>query len=110
MLGFNGALIAGDIAAKSLLGRSWWAPLIGLAISSLIVVLSAAFSAQKLSLGPPPLDFYSAYGAEGDLQLLSDLNQAIGENNRTLVRKDRSLGYTYAALLGTLIYSVAILA
>ena len=40
LLGFNGALIVVDITLKKGLGKWWWAPLIGLALSSILCLWS----------------------------------------------------------------------
>ncbi|MHB8531464.1 MAG: hypothetical protein ACYDC2_01970 [Solirubrobacteraceae bacterium] len=40
IVGFNGALVAATIAAKSLLGHYWYTPFFGLGLSTLILLAS----------------------------------------------------------------------
>jgi hypothetical protein len=62
-LGFNGALLAADIAAKDLLGRYWWTPLIGITVATLLCLrpalgLRGDFK-QNTDLGPGAVAFYA---------------------------------------------------
>lgn len=98
-LGFTGALLAVDIAAKDLLGAAWWTPLIALglaAICCLSPTLGIGFGfARKTDLGPDPVAFYSAYGSRPSRaarqQLLSELVAAFARNAQRLHAKKRAL-------------------
>ncbi len=76
VLGFNGALIAADIAAQPLLHFWWWTPLPFLAVASFRCFRSI-FSKETL-LGPSALAFYADYGGQtarlAREQLLADLD------------------------------------
>jgi hypothetical protein len=98
-LGFTGALLAVDIAAKDLLGAAWWTPLIAIglaAASCLSPTLGIGFGfARNTDLGPDPVAFYSTYGSHPSRaarqQLLSELVAAFAMNAQRLRAKQRAL-------------------
>jgi hypothetical protein len=75
LLAFNGALLGGTLAAKTFLGYYWWTPLIVVALAT-GPCLWSVFK-KTSAFGPPALEFYKEFGAQGPLrartQLLSDL-------------------------------------
>ena len=98
-LGFTGALLAVDIAAKDLLGAAWWTPLIALglaAICCLSPTLGIGFGfARNTDLGPDPVAFCSTYDSRpasaAREQLLADLVAAFASNAQRLRAKQRAL-------------------
>ncbi len=109
VLGINGALAGADLAARSLFGGEWWIPLPGLAISA--AILLGVRRGLRVEIGPSPHGFYAAYGggpeAAVNVQLLSDLDDVLKTNDRTLLRKERRLAAAIAALLATIVYSTS---
>lgn len=93
VLGFNGALIAADIAAQPLLRFWWWAPLPFLATASFRCFRSI-FSKETL-LGPSALAFYADYGGQtarlAREQLLADLDDNRKKNAQRSADKARVL-------------------
>jgi hypothetical protein len=93
LLGFNGALVVADLAAKDLIHRLWWAPLPGLAVSiALCLAVSARYAFEQ---GPDPAAFYTSVGGQPPAvalaQLLADLRSAYTTNLVPLERKWRLL-------------------
>jgi hypothetical protein len=81
LLAFNGALLGGTLAAKSLLGYYWWTPFVGVGLSA-IPCLWSVFK-KTSAFGPQALCFYREFGAEGlrsRTQLLSDLDDTFSFN------------------------------
>ncbi len=82
LLAFNGALLGGTLAAKSLLGHYWWVPLVvvGLATGPCLWSVFEKTSA----FGPSALVFYQEFGGTGPLkartQLLADLDDTFKFN------------------------------
>jgi hypothetical protein len=93
VLGFNGALIAADIAAQTVLGRWWWTPLPFVAFAS-FRCFGAIFE-KDTYLGPEALQFYATYGGQsaraGREQLLADLDVAFKANTQRAAEKTRVL-------------------
>lgn len=93
VLGFNGALVAADVAAQAILGRWWWMPLPFIACASILCFRS--IFGKDTSLGPETLDFYAAYGGQdgraGREQLLVDLDAAFRANAKRAAEKARIL-------------------
>lgn len=108
ILGVNGALIGADLAARGAFGGGWWIPLPGLAISA--AILLGLRRGLRVEIGPSPRWFYARYGGEPDaavsVQLLSDLDDVLKMNDRTLLRKERRLAAAIVALLATVAYSI----
>jgi hypothetical protein len=98
-LGFTGALLAVDIAAKDLLGAAWWTPLIAIGLTAaccLSPTLGIGFGfARDTDLGPDPIAFCSTYDRRparaAREQLLADLVAAFSSNARRLRAKQRAL-------------------
>lgn len=82
LLGFNGALLGGTLAAKTLLGHYWWTPLIAVAAAA-GPCLWSVFK-KTSAFGPRALEFYEEFGVQGPLkartQLLSDLDDTFDFN------------------------------
>ena len=98
-LGFNGALLAVDVAARSLLGPYWWAPLIALGLATLCclgpaLAVGSSFT-RNADLGPPANAFYRIYVGQSSAcareQLLDDLDTAFLNNARRVRAKQRAL-------------------
>jgi hypothetical protein len=66
LLAFNGALLGGTLAAKTLLGYYWWAPLIVVALAT-GPCLWSVFK-KTSAFGPPALRFYKEFGAPRSTQ------------------------------------------
>lgn len=108
ILGFNGALLAADIAAKDILGTLWWAPIPVVVVSAFFCLLST-FSPDT-DLGPQALRFYETYGGSAapvaQLQLLADLDTAFRHNaDRVKTKRNR-----LRRALGTLVVGLAVAA
>lgn len=105
-LGFVGALLAVDIAAKDLLGVAWWVVLIALGAAAcccLGTVLGIGVGvARDPDFGPDPSGFYVRYaGARSSVareQLLTDLVAAFANNASRLHTKRRALRTSLAVL------------
>ncbi len=113
LLGLDGALTAADLAAKDVLGGGWWLPLPGLALSA--AILLGLRRGLRLEYGPSPRSLYDASLGQPTLrfavhQLLSDLDDALRRNDRTLIRKERRLAFAVMAIVMTIAYTVAALA
>jgi hypothetical protein len=98
-LGFSGALLAADLAAKGALGAFWWMPLPVLSVAALCCLgptlgLGVNF-ARGTDLGPIADAVYRAYGAgpapEACEQLLFDLCRAFSNDTYRLRAKERAL-------------------
>jgi hypothetical protein len=103
VLAFNGALLAADVAAKDILGRWWWVPIVALGLATLICLRSVLN--KESDLGPLASTFYETYGAyegersvEARKQLLSDLGAAFEENAQRVKTKTRTLRQALAIL------------
>jgi hypothetical protein len=108
LLAFNGALLAADIAAKSVLSTWWWTPLPFLAVATTLCLWSTF--AKDTDLGPRALDFYATYGGlsagAARLQLLADLDTSFEENGIRVKQK----GALLRLALGTLTVGLVIAA
>jgi hypothetical protein len=98
-LGFSGALLAADLAAKGALGEFWWMPLPVLGVAAVCCLgptlgLGVNFT-RGTDLGPIADVVYRAYGAEPGPeaceQLLFDLCGAFSNNAYRLRAKGRAL-------------------
>lgn len=93
ILAFIGALLAADIAAKSILGIWWWTPLVGIGIAT-IPCARSIFTPDTL-LGPRSYQFYADYGGHPSgvarKQLLTDLDTASLANLARVKTKRRCL-------------------
>ncbi len=110
-LGFAGALLAVDLAAKDLLGAAWWALLIAIgtaAVCCLRPALALGFDGvHDTDLGPDPVVFHAAFASRPPRvaceQLLTDLASAYARNVRRHHAKQRALRSALVArMLGVL--------
>ena len=107
LLGFDGALLAANLAAKDLLkDHPWWLPLPGLGIS--IVLCLAVSREYQHDAGPDPAGFYANFGGQTPTvalaQLLADLRDSRERNAPRLTRKRRLL----SAALGMVLLTAAV--
>jgi hypothetical protein len=93
VLGFNGALIAADVAAQPFLRFWWWSPLPFVAFAS-FRCFTAIFQKETL-LGPAALKFYATFGGQtaraAREQLLADLDATRLKNTERAADKSRAL-------------------
>ena len=112
LLAFNGALLAADVAAKDVLGPSWWAVLPFLAGSAALCLRSAF--AKNTDLGPSALRFYASYGGnpatEARKQLLADLDESFGKNATRVAAKSRDLRYALGILTAGIVIAAPLIA
>jgi hypothetical protein len=112
VLAFNGALLGGDLAAKTLLGYFWWAPLITVGVAT-APCLWSVFK-KSSAFGPQALDFYESFGGLGALnartQLLSDLDDTFRFNAQRVKWKVRRLQASLASLIVGLVASALLIA
>ncbi|MGC2373524.1 MAG: hypothetical protein WA484_06595 [Solirubrobacteraceae bacterium] len=117
-LGFSGALLAADLAARSVLGAFWWMPLLVLSVAALCCLgptlgLGIDF-ARGTDLGPIADDVYRVYRAEPASeaceQLLFDLYRAFSNNASRLRAKERALWLAVVILVTGLPISAAFIA
>jgi len=114
-LGFAGALLAADIAAKDVLGAAWWTPLVAIGLATaccLVPALGLGLGfAYDTDLGPDAASFYSAYrpgpSRPGREQLLADLSTAFARNARRLRAKRTALRIALVVLTVGLASSAA---
>lgn len=113
-LGFNGALLAADLAARDALGVLWRMPL-AVIVTATLCCLSPTLGlgvdlTRSIDLGPKADVFYLAYGNDPTLaareQLLSDLGRAFSGNARRLRAKERALHAAMSILAVGLTLSV----
>jgi hypothetical protein len=116
-LGFTGALLAADVAAKDLLGVAWWTPLVAIGLATaccLSPALGIGFGfARDTDLGPDPVSFYATYASRPSRaareQLLRDLVSAFARNAHRLRAKQRALRLSLVILvLGLVASTVAV--
>lgn len=116
-LGFSGALLAANLAAKNVLGAFWWVPMIILGAATLCCLgpalrLGVDF-ARGTDLGPNANAFYKNYGADPSRapreQLLADLDQALSSNAQRLRAKERALRTVVVTLVVGLPLSIALI-
>jgi hypothetical protein len=104
ILAFNGALLAADIAARGLLHRWWWTPLVGV-LPATVLCLWSVFE-KEANLGPLGTTFYRGYGhlpsVLGRKQLLADMGDAFEDNAGRIEWKIRRLRLALGILLGVL--------
>jgi hypothetical protein len=91
ILGFTGLTLGALVAAGSSLGKFWWLPSIGLALSALFSAL--AIRNREFDQGPDLRAFYDTWGgsslAEANAAMLSELLGAAARNRGVLVWKGR---------------------
>jgi hypothetical protein len=89
LLGFNGALIAANVALKDSLHHLWWLPLPGVAASILLCLMVSR--QYEFEAGPPAAEFYATYGgqtsAKALAQLIADLEASFLHNLGALADK-----------------------
>jgi hypothetical protein len=98
-LGFNGALLAADVAARGLLGAYWWVPLIAVGLATLCCLRPALAIgpnfARPTDFGPLADEFYRTFAdgpsTVGREQMLDDLSKAFANNARRFAAKQRAL-------------------
>jgi hypothetical protein len=92
-LAFLGALLAVDVAAKDLLHKWWWTPLIGVAVA-MVPCLISIFAAPP-QLGPRIVPFYERFGGyeskAARTQLLADMYASFRANGIRVRGKRRRL-------------------
>jgi hypothetical protein len=126
IVGFNGALVAATIGAKSLLGHYWFTPLFGLGLSTLILIFSLfggldrrlsklekAPRRASFDVGIEAAPYYEAFSGrkapEGRERLLGDLAEAFRANASRLKAKRARLQWAIAVLIiGLLVASILI--
>jgi hypothetical protein len=116
-LGFTGALVAADIAAKDVLGHSWWTPLVGLLIAAAFCLRPALGIGKNVAadtdLGPGADTFYFTYGGQPSRlareQLLADLGAAFETNAGRIRAKRGALRAALVILVAGLIGSAAVI-
>jgi hypothetical protein len=112
MLGFNGALVAADVAAKDVLGTWWWTPLPFVLLTALLCAKSIL--AKDTSLGPAALVFFSNYGGQSSKlareQLLADLDVAYKSNSERAAEKAGNLRGALAVLAAGLVIAGSLIA
>lgn len=88
-LAFLGALLAVDVAAKGLLGKWWWTPLLGVGAATVPCLMSIFAGAPQL--GPRIIPFYERYGGHESrvarTQLLADMYASFGKNGVRVGKK-----------------------
>jgi hypothetical protein len=100
LLAFNGALVAADIAAKTLLHDEWWTILPAVGFSTLLCLRSAL--ARTSDVGIEAYEFFRQFGAGPSLDtreaLLADLDIAFKANAKRVRLKTWSLRIALASL------------
>jgi hypothetical protein len=100
LLAFNGALVAADIAAKSLLRDEWWTILPAVGFSTLLCLRSAL--AKTSDVGIEAYESFRQFGAGPSLDtreaLLADLDIAFKANANRVRLKTWSLRIALASL------------
>jgi hypothetical protein len=107
LVGLNGALLAADLAAKELLGVLWWTPLLVLAFSTALLLVTLFGADRKgYDLSVRAAVFYESEATKNAIParelLLAELDNAFGFNVERLTRKRRRLQGALAALLAGL--------
>jgi hypothetical protein len=103
LLGFNGALVAANVALKDSLHHLWWLPLPGIVISIAMCLLVSRH--YEFEAGPPAALFYAAYGGQTSVnalaQLVADLDFSFQHNLGPLTEKRKWFGRALVTLLAT---------
>jgi hypothetical protein len=116
-LGFTGALLAADIAARDLLGAAWWTPLIAIGLATACCLgpaLGVGFGLfRHTDLGPNASAFYTTYGDKPSRaareQMLTDLAAAYARNARQVRAKQHALRTSLMILvIGLLVSATAV--
>lgn len=112
VLGFNGALVAADVAAKGVLDSWWWTPLPFVLIAA--VLCARSVFAKDTYLGPGALTFFASYGAQSSKlareTLLVDLDVAYKKNAECAREKTKNLRGSVLALSAGLIVAGSLIA
>jgi hypothetical protein len=74
-----GALLAADVAAKSILGRWWWIPIVALGLATLVCLRSVLN--KDTDLGPLASTFYETYGAYEGQRSVKARKQSVMSSN-----------------------------
>jgi hypothetical protein len=100
LLAFNGALVAADIGAKSLLHENWWTILPAVGFSAALCLRSAL--AKTTDVGIEAYAFFTQFGGGPSLDtraaLLADLDIAFKTNAKRVRLKTWSLRVSLASL------------
>ncbi len=112
LLAFNGALLGGTLAARSLLGPCWWTPLVVVALASSPCLWSVF---QKSSaFGPPAREFFEEFGGQDAIrartQLLADLDDAFAFNAARVRTKTLRLQWALGTLAAGLFVAAVLIA
>ncbi|HUB35961.1 MAG TPA: hypothetical protein VL972_03995, partial [Solirubrobacteraceae bacterium] len=113
--GLNGALLAADLAAKELLGVLWWTPLLVLAFSTVLLLITLFGADRKgYDLSVRAAVFYESEATKRAIParelLLAELDKAFGFNVERLTRKRRRLQGALVALLAGLAFAGLLIA
>jgi hypothetical protein len=104
LLAFNGALLGGTLAAKTLLGGYWWTPLVAVGLATAPCLWSVF--AKNSAFGPPAREFYEKFGGQDSrlarTQLLADLDDAFAFNASRVRAKAFRLQVALGILTGGL--------
>ncbi len=116
-LGFSGALLAADLAARGVLGVLWWILMLVLGAATLCCLgptlgVGVHF-VRTTDIGPNANAFYLGYRADSSQaareQLLSDLDRALYSNARRLRAKERALRTAVVILAVGLPFSIMLI-
>jgi hypothetical protein len=110
-LGFSGALLAADIAARGVLGAYWWAPLIAVGLATFCCLRPALAIgpdfARGTDFGPHADRFYNTFLGQPSTptreQLLDGLGEAFSNNALRFAAKQRALRAALVILAAGLI-------
>jgi hypothetical protein len=116
-LGFAGALLAADIAARDILGPRWWTPLVAVGLAAICCLRPVLGLGKQVApntdLGPSAVKFYSTYGGQPSRpareQLLADLGAAFETNAVRLRAKQSALRVALVILVLGLIASAVVI-
>ena len=110
VLGVDTAAVALLVAVRDSLNALWWIPTGALGVTG--VLLLAAIWPRTFDLGPDPRKFYEAMGASTRVtatrQMLSELLEAVDENDRQLPGKSRLFKIGFALLVVALLGSLTV--
>jgi hypothetical protein len=111
LLAFNGALLGGTLAAKTLLGTYWWTPLVAVGLATAPCLWSVFV--KNSAFGPPAREFYERFGGQdarlARAQLLADLDDAFAFNASRVRAKAIRLQVALSILTGGLIIAALLI-